>query len=89
MAKQPPHPLAVRLADVQRERGISGSEMSRRLQINPSTWTRLMAGDVQPSLRVVQAAVAAFPEVRSFCVELLMIRSDLIEDAEEPAKASA
>lgn len=89
MAKQPPHPLAVRLLDVQRERGLSGSEMSRRLQINPSTWTRLMAGDVQPSLRVVQAAVGAFPEVRSFCVELLMIRRDHVEDSDGPERAAS
>lgn len=89
MADKPPHPLVVRLLDVQRARGLNGSEMSRRLHINPSTWTRLVASDVQPSLRVVQEAAAAFPEVRSFCVDLLMIRRGVDEETQESVEVSA
>lgn len=82
MALKPRHPLIQRLMDLQRGLGISGAEMSRRLGVNQSTWVRLVAGEMQPSLRVVQATVAAFPELRSFCVELLLIRSDLPADQE-------
>lgn len=75
MTTKAPHVLIDRLVDVQRRLGLSGSEMARRLGVNPSTWTRLVSGDMQPSLRIVQAVVVAFPELRSFCVELLLIRS--------------
>lgn len=75
MTARTQHPLIERLTDVQQTYGLSGSEMARRLEINPSSWTRLVAGDMQPSLRIVQAVVAAFPELRSLCVELLLIRS--------------
>lgn len=87
MTEKTPHALAIRLMDVQRARALTGSEMSRRLRIDPATWTRLQAGDVQPSLRVVQSAVAAFPELRSFCVELLMIRTGCEEDQQDPQAA--
>lgn len=76
MATKQPHTLIVRLMDLQRVLDLSGSEMARRLEVNPSTWTRLVTGEMQPSLRIVQATVRAFPELRSFCVELLLIRSD-------------
>jgi len=76
MAEKARHPLIQRLMDVQQAFSLSGSEMSRRLEINPSSWTRLCAGDLQPSLRVVQAAAAAFPEVRPVCVQTLMIRTE-------------
>jgi predicted transcriptional regulator len=83
MTGKRPHRLIERLMDIQRVLGLSGSEMARRLEVNPSTWTRLVAGDMQPSLRIVQAVVAAFPELRSFCVELLLIRSDTSADQQK------
>lgn len=89
MAARTQHPLIGRLIDTQNARGISGSEMSRRLGINPSTWTRLVAGDVQPSLRVVQAVASAFPELRSFCVDLLMIRRDTHEDSHNTTEVAS
>jgi transcriptional regulator with XRE-family HTH domain len=87
MADSAPHPLVIRLLDVQRARGISGSELSRRLSIDPATWTRLQQGTIQPSLRVVQSAVAAFPELTSFCVELLMIRTSRHEGVQSRTSA--
>lgn len=83
MATKPPHVLVTRLVDVQRSLGLSGSEMARRLEVNPSTWTRLVEGDIQPTLRIVQATVAAFPELRSFCVGLLLIRSTDSSDSQK------
>jgi transcriptional regulator with XRE-family HTH domain len=76
------HVLIERLVDIQRTLNLSGSEVARRLGVNPSTWTRLVSGEMQPSLRVVQSAVAAFPELRSFCVGLLLIRSTDSSDRE-------
>ena len=87
MADKARHPLIQRLMDVQRAFSLSGSEMARRLGINPSSWTRLVSGELQPSLRLVQSAVAAFPEVRPFCVQLLMIRSDSNADSQSMAEA--
>lgn len=83
MATKPPHVLVTRLVDVQRSLGLSGSEMARRLEVNPSTWTRLVEGDIQPTLRIIQATVAAFPELRSFCVGLLLIRSTDVPDQQK------
>lgn len=89
MAENIPHSLVIRLLDVQRSRNLTHGEVARRLKIDPATWTRLRAGTSQPSLRVVQSAVAAFPEVRSFCVELLMIRTGLSEEMQKTAEAVA
>lgn len=89
MADKARHPLIQRLMDLQQAFSLSGSDMARRLEINPSSWTRLVAGDMQPSLRVVQAAAAAFPEVRPLCVELLMSRIDSHADHQERIEASA
>ena len=89
MADKARHPLIQRLMDLQQAFSLSGSEMSRRLEINPSSWTRLCAGDLQPSLRVVQAAAAAFPEVRPLCVQTLMIRTSDVADAETCAAAAS
>lgn len=75
MATKTPHVLVVRLMDIQKSLGLTGSEMARRLHVNPSTWMRLTEGDIQPTLRIVQETVASFPELRSLCVELLLIRS--------------
>lgn len=88
MANKPPHVLVTRLVDVQRNLGLSGSEMARRLDVNPSTWTRLVDGDIQPTLRIVQATVAAFPELRSFCVGLLLIRSAEVPDTQNTAEVA-
>jgi predicted transcriptional regulator len=82
------HPLIERLIDIQRSLGLSGSEMARRLEINPSSWTRLVGRDMQPSLRIVQSAVRAFPEVRSLCIELLLIRSIEVTDTHKPAEVA-
>lgn len=83
------HPLTQRLMDLQRVLDLSGSEMARRLKINPSSWTRLVSGEMQPSLRIVQAAVAAFPELHSFCVGLLLIRSTSTANQEKTVPAEA
>lgn len=89
MAENRVHPLVIRLEDVQRSRSLNHAEMARRLEIDAGVWTRLRQGTVQPSLRVVQSAVAAFPEVRSFCVELLMIRTGVDADHQsEPAEVA-
>lgn len=87
MADKARHPLVQRLIDLQQAFGLSGSEMARRLDVNPSSWTRLCSGELQPSLRVVQAAAAAFPEVRSLCVETLMIRT--VSDADRQVSGRA
>jgi transcriptional regulator with XRE-family HTH domain len=88
MIESTPHPLVIRLLDVQRSRDLSHAEMARRLKIEPATWTRLRQNKTQPSLRVVQAAVSAFPELRSFCVELLMIRTETFDDQQKTAEVA-
>lgn len=87
MADKARHPLIQRLMDLQQAFGLSGSEMARRLSVNPSSWTRLCSGEMQPSLRIVQAAAAAFPEVRSLCVQTLMIRTESSADLQESMRA--
>lgn len=76
------HPLIGELVRVQERDGLSGSEVARRLDVNPSTITRLVAGDMQPSLRIVQAISAAFPELRPRCAQLLLISNDARADRE-------
>jgi predicted transcriptional regulator len=88
MATKQPHTLVVRLMDLQRVLGLSGSEMARRLEVNPSTWTRLVSGDMKPSLRIVQATVKAFPELRPFCVQLLLISSDSDTNQQKTAEVA-
>lgn len=70
------HPFVDRLIEQQRADGLSGSEMARRLGIAPSSWTRLVSGEIQPTLRIAQAAGAAFPALAPECVGLLRIGSD-------------
>lgn len=89
MSERTQHPLIGRLVDLQRVYDLSGSEMARRLGVNPSTWTRLVSGEMQPSLRVVQSVVVAFPELRSFCVELLLIRSTHPPDTQKRPESVA
>ena len=89
MSRKTQHVLIGRLVDIQRTLNLSGSEVARRLEVNPSTWTRLVSGEMQPSLRVVQAAVAAFPELRSFCVGLLLLRSTDVADKQKTESAEA
>lgn len=82
------HPLIDELVRVQTRDNLSGNELARRLNVNPSTITRLTAGDMQPSLRIVQAINASFPELRPHCVQLLMISNDSVADREQSAVAS-
>lgn len=89
MADKARHSLIQRLMDLQQAFGLSGSEMARRLDVNPSSWTRLCSGELQPSLRVVQAAAAAFPEVRPLCVELVMTRIETHADHQERVEAAS
>lgn len=76
MEPKPRHPLMDEIVRIQDRDGLSGSEVARRLEVNQSTITRLMSGELQPSLRVVQRVNRAFPELRSFCAGLLLISSD-------------
>lgn len=83
------HPLIDELLRVQERDGLSGSDLARRLQVNPSTITRLMSGDMQPSLRIVQAISSAFPELRSTCAQLLLIGTSNNADEQMPVEAAS
>lgn len=76
MEPKPRHPLMDEIARIQERDGLTGSELARRLEVNQSTITRLMTGEMQPSLRNVQRVNRAFPELRSFCARLLLISND-------------
>lgn len=76
------HPLMEEVAKVQARDGISGNALAVRLEVNPSTITRLMRGDMQPSLRIVQMVNREFPELRPSCARLLRIGYDDVADRE-------
>lgn len=67
------HPLVGSLVSIQTRDGLTGAEMARRLNVVPSSYTRLVSGEMQPSLRIVQAVSQAFPELRAQCAKLLQI----------------
>lgn len=83
------HPLIEQIARIQTRDSLTGADVARRLEVNPSTITRLMAGDMQPSLRIVQMVNRAFPELRSQCAALLLIGNESIADQEYPEPAQA
>jgi predicted transcriptional regulator len=74
------HPLMDEVAKIQVRDAISGNALALRLEVNPSTITRLMRGEMQPSLRIVQMVNREFPELRSFCAQLLRISDSVIPD---------
>lgn len=82
------HPLIDELARIQARDGLTGNDLARRLEVNPSSITRLMHGDMQPSLRIVQAVNREFPELRSVCAVLLRI-SDSSEANSHTMEAAA
>lgn len=84
MADRQPHPLIVSVMQIQDSEGITGAEVARRLEVNPSTWTRLTKGDVQPTVRVVQKVARAFPALQLQCVNLLLIGKNQNADKQEP-----
>lgn len=67
------HPLVDQLVSIQQRDGLTGTEMSTRLGVAGSSYTRLLSGELQPSLRLVQSVCRAFPELQSFCASLLQI----------------
>lgn len=67
------HPLMSKLEEIRVARGLSGSEMARRLGVAPSSWTRMVRGGMQPNIDLIPVAAREFPEVRFFVVERLLI----------------
>lgn len=85
------HPLIESVVQIQESQALTGSEVARRLQINPSTWTRLTAGDLQPSLRVVQGIAREFPTLQLQCVNVLLDGNQeaaIEQDTAEPAEVA-
>lgn len=76
------HPLIDELAQIQARDGLTGNDLARRLEVNPSSITRLMRGEVQPSLRIVQMVNREFPELRPSCALLLRIRTEESSDSQ-------
>ena len=89
MAERGRHPLIDSVVRCQQAEGISGNEVSRRLEINPSSWTRLVAGDMQPSIRIVRAIARAFPSLQQECVSLLLIGTTSSAGEQEEARAGS
>lgn len=59
------------LWEAARERGLSDSALARRLGVHPSLVSRLRGGNYSPTIRTIDAAVVAFPELES------VLRADL------------
>jgi hypothetical protein len=55
--------------------------MAARLDLDPSSYSRLLSGAMKPSIRVVRAIARAFPELRAACVSMLL-------DDDSPAEQS-
>jgi DNA-binding XRE family transcriptional regulator len=70
------------VAKIQVRDGITGNALAARLEVNPSTITRLMKDGMQPSLRLVQMVNREFPELRPFCAQLLRISDRTVADEE-------
>lgn len=85
MTGRPTHPLIESVMQIQDSEGITGAEVARRLSVNPSTWTRLTRGDVQPTVRMVQRIARAFPTLQLQCVNLLLNSNDHTAEEQEPA----
>lgn len=82
------HPLIDRVIELQTAEGITGSEVARRLNIDPSSWHRLTYGTMQPSIRVVRAISRAYPVLTSHCVQVLLIGNESSpEQDNEPVAA--
>ncbi len=79
MAKGP-HPLIVKLEEIRSERGLSRVEMARRLGVSASSYTRMANNGMQPNINLIPAAATAFPEVRFFVVERLLIGTNVDAD---------
>lgn len=68
MSTQPsPHPLIARLVEVQQRERLSQTDLASRLGLERSVCSRLLSGQVQPSIRVVSAIARAWPELRDAC----------------------
>lgn len=79
MAKGP-HPLIVKLEEVRAERGLSRIEMARRLGVSASSYTRMANNGMQPNINLIPVAASAFPEIRFFLVERLLISTNQVAD---------
>lgn len=67
-----PHPLIVRVVGIQERDGLSQVEMAARLGIERSVCSRLLAGKVQPTVRVIRAIAKAWPELRDACADVVL-----------------
>lgn len=83
------HPLIDELAQIQARDGLTGNDLARRLEVNPSSITRLMRGDMQPSLRIVQMVNREFPELRPACALLLLIGNERDADTQSLQAAAS
>ena len=52
--------LGPRLREIRLERGISLSELARRLDLSPSSISQIETGKTRPSVRTLSALVAEF-----------------------------
>ena len=74
------HPLIASLATIQRRERLSQGDMASLLEISRSLYSRLLAGEVQPTVRVVREIARAYPELRDACAAMV-----LGEDQDAPA----
>lgn len=70
-------PLVLRLIEVERDHGLTGTQMAVRLGISHSTWSRLKSGHVKRASRTVaDRARSEFAEARDQYARELQIISE-------------
>ena len=69
------HELISLLRTRQGDAGLTDGEMAKRLGISRALWQRLVAGERGVSLRVMQGAMAAFPDLTPQVLDFFLTRN--------------
>lgn len=80
------HPLIAQLVVVQQRESLTGVATADRIGISDSLYSRLVSGNVAPTVRVVRGIAHAFPELRDACAATVL-GEDV--EASPPAVAGA
>lgn len=69
-------PLVAKLVEIQDREGLNGVEFARRLGVHTSYWHLVRQGDRGVGRKLLDGALAAFPEFASFYAQFLTFRQD-------------
>lgn len=69
------HTIITTLRERQGDAHLTDGEMARKLGISRTFWRRLVSGERQMSLRVLQGAIAAYPDLAPQGIDVILPRN--------------